>query len=144
MKSGFCTLKDVIYVPDVSANLISVSVITKNGGEVFFKRNEVIVKKNNKNIFKGRKKENDLYEVELKSEIKEKSYAARKINATNLWHRKLGHLIVEGMKNLLNVSESVNINSKDLKDVRDICETCVKAKQAGSRFKNSDHALTVR
>lgn len=40
-----CKLKNVMYVPGLSTNLISVNAITDQGGEVVFTRNEVLIKK---------------------------------------------------------------------------------------------------
>lgn len=34
-------LEEVMYVPELSMNLLSVNAITKNGGEVLFSNNEV-------------------------------------------------------------------------------------------------------
>ncbi|XP_024880848.1 uncharacterized protein LOC112460420 [Temnothorax curvispinosus] len=42
-----CTLKDVMYISDLSANLLSVSAITKNGGKVIFTEDKVVVEKDN-------------------------------------------------------------------------------------------------
>jgi hypothetical protein len=92
------------------------------------------VKKNDVNILTGDKKENGLYEIKLCSSMKEESHITRKINAADNWHRKLGHLGVEGMKNLLNISEGIDISRKDLKGMKTLCETCVKAKQTRLPF----------
>ena len=43
-----CELKEVMLVPELSTNLLSVSQITKNGGEVTFSDEKVIVRQNNK------------------------------------------------------------------------------------------------
>jgi len=38
------------------------------------------------------------------------------------------------MKNLLNISEGIDISRKDLKSMETLCETCVKAKQTRLSF----------
>lgn len=46
------TLKNVMYIPDLGANLLSMSAITKNGGRVIFTEDEVVVKKDNLDILR--------------------------------------------------------------------------------------------
>lgn len=43
-------LKEVLYVPNLSSNLLSIHSVMKNGGEVIFKEDEVIIKVQNKVI----------------------------------------------------------------------------------------------
>lgn len=127
-----CTLRNVMYIPELSANLLSVSAITKSGGKMIFTENKVIVEKDNVKILKGDKKENGLYKIKLCSDVREESHAVGKISAAESWHRKLGHLGVDGMKNLLSVKR--NISRKDLKNIATLCETCSKAKQTRLPF----------
>ncbi|XP_076628205.1 uncharacterized protein LOC143345183 isoform X2 [Colletes latitarsis] len=61
-----CILKDVMVDPDLSSNLLSVSEINKNGGEVTFKGEEVIVRNNNLEALKGYKSPDGLYKVLFK------------------------------------------------------------------------------
>lgn len=83
LNSENCVLKNIMYVPDLNANLISVSAITDHGGEVIFTGKEVMIKKDREQILCGSKKENGLYEVKLytnKQESEEKSYAAHRLD----------------------------------------------------------------
>lgn len=83
LNSENCVLKNVMYVPDLNANLISVSAITDHGGEMIFTGKEVMIKKDREQILCGSKKENGLYEVKLytnKQESEEKSYAAHRLD----------------------------------------------------------------
>lgn len=59
-------LHDVLYVPDLVKNLLSVSAITSKGGEVKFKGKGVTVKKGNKICMRGYKNSAGLYEIKLK------------------------------------------------------------------------------
>ena len=132
-----CTLKNVMYVPDLSANLISVSAIAENGGKITFTEDKVVVEKNDKEILCGKRKENGLYEIILNPESNEKSYTAQKLNLAEKWHKKLGHLSFEGMKILKGISEGLDFTEEDLKNIEETCETCMKAKQARAPFKGS-------
>ncbi|XP_018396370.1 PREDICTED: uncharacterized protein LOC108774708 [Cyphomyrmex costatus] len=55
-----CSMKKALFVPDLSANLLSVSSITENGGEVIFKEKEVIIKSEDGEL-KGEKLSNGLF-----------------------------------------------------------------------------------
>jgi len=44
-------LNDVLFVPELSQNLLSVSAIVKNGGKVDFARNKAEIKKIWKNVY---------------------------------------------------------------------------------------------
>lgn len=89
-----------MYIPDLCANLILVPAITEHGEKVIFTRNKVVVEKNNEEIQCSKKKENGLYEVKLCSEMTERSYTVQKLNLAEKWHKKLGHLSIDGMKTL--------------------------------------------
>lgn len=85
-----CLLKEVMLVPDLSANLLSVNAITKNNGQVLFSKNEVQVNFNNQTVLSGEKLENSLYAIKLKPENKRNSYLTEnKTNSAILWHKKL-------------------------------------------------------
>lgn len=63
-----CELQNVIYVPELTTNLISVNAITSQGGEVIFTRNEVLIRKEGKVQLKGSRNRNGLYEIILERE----------------------------------------------------------------------------
>lgn len=132
--SETCILKDVMYVPELSTNLLSVSTITRNGGEVLFTENEVIVKKEDKEVMRGSIGRNGLYEVNLSTDIEESSHKALKTESAENWHRRLGHLSVDGMRSLVHKSKGLNITEKMLKRMETTCETCLKAKQTRLPF----------
>lgn len=49
-----CNLTNVLYVPELTKNLMSVNIITEKGGEVTFTKDKVIIKKED-TIIKGNK-----------------------------------------------------------------------------------------
>lgn len=98
-----------VHSPELSTNLLSVSAITKNGDRVTFTKEEVIVKKENKEVLRGIREENGFYEVNLLVNTEEKSHKALETDSVQKWHRKLGHLSIDGMKNLIHQSEGMNI-----------------------------------
>lgn len=131
-------LKEVIYVPELSANLLSVNAITEGGGEVLFVQNKVTVTYKNKTVMEGHKLKNGLFQIKLKAINKNKSYMAenfRNIEAT--WHRKLGHISNENLKTLKKISEGMKLKPADIKESKKVCETCLNAKQTRTKFDNS-------
>lgn len=93
-------LKNVLYVPELSANLLSVTSITENEGEVVFSKGKVIITKDKIKVCEGLKQPNGLYTVYL---IKEKpssllAESKNKLSANN-WHIRLGHPCINYMKN---------------------------------------------
>lgn len=116
---GNCVLRDVMYVPDLKTNLLSVNTITENGGEVRFKGKEVEITHNNKMVMKGEKLQNGLFQVKLKRTVKKQqiySMQATKGTAIN-WHRTLGHIGNENLKALLKISEGINLTKADLEEL---------------------------
>lgn len=132
-----CILQNVMYIPNLCANLMSVPAITEHGGKVIFTRDKVVVEKNNEEIFCGKKKENGLYEVMLCTETKERSYAVQKLDLAEKWHKKLGHLSIDGMKTLKGMSKGLDFNTEDLNKIEEVCGTCMKAKQTRAPFKGN-------
>ena len=57
-------LSNVLYVPNLSSNLVSVGTITDQGYDILFKQNECLVfDKNNKTVLKGVKTEKKVYKI---------------------------------------------------------------------------------
>lgn len=132
-----CSLKEVLYVPQLSANLLSVNAITKNSGEVLFTKDEVIISKNNKPILKGMKTDNGLFKIKLKAATEQDSYTAEVLqDKTETWHRKLGHISGNNLHKIINLVDGINLTEKEAKEDL-FCKVCQKAKQARLKFDNS-------
>ncbi|XP_066595438.1 uncharacterized protein [Prorops nasuta] len=56
-----CNLRNVVHVPELSANLLSVKAITDNGGKVIFKDNTVRIQFSDKNVLQEIKTRQGLY-----------------------------------------------------------------------------------
>lgn len=134
--NGFKLIRDVLYVPDLSANLISVSALTSIGLKVnFFEKTCQIIGAGGKLLLSGNQG-NGLYKLvcdpsfyanfPIQSEFCCLTLHDVKSNLTeaDLWHRRLGHLNFEYMKKLFKKSDfKVNIGDNP------ICTICVQAKQ---------------
>ncbi len=58
------TLQDVLYMPSLSYNLISISRATAAGASISFQRNEVFIQKSGTMVIKGVKRDS-LYYAEV-------------------------------------------------------------------------------
>jgi hypothetical protein len=63
-----CNLKNVLYVPELSRNFLSVHRITENGGEVLFTKRKVQIFKDKNVVMEGKKVENGLYIIHFNTE----------------------------------------------------------------------------
>lgn len=128
---GNCNLENVLSVPDLMKNLLSVSAITSKGGEVTFKGKEVTIKKGDTTYTQGYRNSVGLYEVEIKE--KDHALCAEKANTMKQWHRRLGHIENSQLKKLLTMSCGINLEEKNVEDNR-LCDVCVRAKQPRRPF----------
>lgn len=82
-------IREVLFVPDVSQNLLSVGQLLENGFKLFFESNHCLIKNS---------KDEDIFRVRMKG----KSFALEPLQATQsvysavtvnaeVWHRRLGH-----------------------------------------------------
>lgn len=116
-------LKNVLCVPKIAANLISVSQLTANKNKVQFLPGGCVIK-NHKNEFVCKAiLENGVYKLNASVPSAMLTKSADDIIE---WHRKLGHL------NYRDVAKLTNITS----NVRDKCEVCIKAKQPRLPFES--------
>lgn len=132
-------LNGVLYVPELSKNLLSVNAITENQGEVIFSEDKVSIMKNKTKVLEGTKNEKGLYVVDLNAneENQETSYLAEtKEEKVINWHRKLGHLNINSMKKLIKEKMTIGIDiNENISDYFEMpCEICLQAKQVRFPF----------
>ena len=135
-KTKKCSLHDVLYVPRLSCNLLSVSKADKakkavhfwNGGcEIVNSKNEVIALAT---------KVGKLYYLEFCE--KQQANIAEKNSKEKLWHRRYGHL---GEQNLKLLATKNMVDQFDYNAERSIgfCESCVGGKHHRSQFEICDY-----
>lgn len=129
VNAGHFQLEDVLYVPEVSRNLISVSSITDHNGTVIFAGDKVFIKKNNQIIITGNKSRYGLYETEFHANIVHEALLTESVNT---WHRRLGH--VSDVPRLAKLVNGIKIGGNNLET---FCEICAKAKMTRTPFKNN-------
>lgn len=104
-----CDLKNVMYIPDLTTNLLSVGAITDNDGEVTFTKDKVTIKHSDQVILRGKKLQNGLFGIDLESAMKKE--ASLTVNGAEkaTWHRKLGHIHKEELKQLIELTDDLDI-----------------------------------
>ncbi|KAJ8884220.1 hypothetical protein PR048_016077 [Dryococelus australis] len=100
-----CVLKNVLYVPGLTINLISVHKITENGGVKFTDNGVEILKGRTK--ITGEKDNSGLYNINLNCSETILLSESKQTSDLNLWHRRIGNFNVGSMKKLATLSSGL-------------------------------------
>jgi 23S rRNA-/tRNA-specific pseudouridylate synthase len=88
-------LNNVMYVPDLRSNLLSVGKITDKGSTVIFENNKVyILDKDGKEIMIGQKINHLYYVRDILDKKEETAASTMNISRTKIqeWHEQFGHI----------------------------------------------------
>lgn len=118
------TLKNVLCVPGLRVNLLSVSTIEKAGFEIVFANSKMYVKKGNCIYVEG-VRVGSLYKIFFMPNNNPVANLASD-NDIELWHKRYGHLNYNTLMNNMKVVNGLNIFNKRSNK---ICEVCVLSKQ---------------
>lgn len=130
-----CKLSNVLFVPELCYNLLSISKATKFGYDLLFSGNNCKIFNRKNKLICVCSKINDLYFVQYNNIFK-KTDACNLVENNNnvkLWHRRFGHL---GYTNLKKLSDDKLVsNFKLIGDKKlDICESCIEGKHKRKKF----------
>ena len=149
-KGSEIMLKNVLYVPNLATNLISLPKTTLNGLKVFFAGNSCTIStKHGKTCAKGIKKGN-LYTLmgKARSSVQtEESMFMEEQNRTRLWHFRFGHLNFDDLKALSSgMVEDMKIDES--RESKGFCVPCALGKGhrtplENQRTRNTVHALEL-
>ena len=121
-----CELRDVLFVPKLSYNLLSVAKATEAGCFVNFEGSVCKISRGGDGVtIAVANKVGCLYHLDFKREIERSSVA----NASRemLWHQRYGHLGAPGMKKLAADELVTGFDFNPNSDL-DFCEACVNGK----------------
>lgn len=137
-RNGTKVISDVVLVPELKTNLLSVSKMVKKGYAVTFAKNGCTVYKQMGFSVSGEaivtaSEYGGLYKVDV---VQEKAYFTGKNDSEHqLWHRRLGHLNNASMNLLKNgMANGISFSSTKINE----CVVCALGKQNRQPFKNSD------
>jgi hypothetical protein len=122
-KQEWITIKDVLVVPNLTMNLLSVDKIEKKGLKIVFEKNKGTIYCKN-NIIAEATGEKGTYKLDTEIEREEPS-ANLVQNNVELWHLRMEHLGWNNLKRLEDMVDGVNIKGIS----PNICEVCQEGKQ---------------
>ena len=131
-KSQFqtCELKDVLFVPELSYNLLSVSKIIQTGKIMKFIASECTIQNGNQRIVATASLIGSLYHLNVTDE-KEVAHAAMKDSNEILWHRRYGHVGFRGLE-ILAANQMVDGFDYQKSSETKFCEPCIDGKHRRS------------
>ena len=107
MKSGkTVTLINVLHVPNVHKNLVSGSLLSKNGFKLVFVSDKFVLSKNEMYVGKGYLSDGlfklNVMTVVTKDDLNKVAYSYV-LESSNIWHARLGHVNYKSIKKLMNM-----------------------------------------
>ena len=124
-------LTNVYHVPNIKKNLVSASLLSKNGVKVVIESDRLILSKNGVFVGKGYSC-NDMYKLSIIIN-KNNVGCSYIVDYSLMWHAKLGHLDFKYMKYM---SKHRLISYKQ--DVYDKCEICIESKIRKKSFSSTN------
>lgn len=126
-----CTIKNVLYVPNLCTSLLSVNQLNQQGYRVVFEKGECQIQDENDDVIATAMLKDSMYKLEINDAdfaliTKEEESLANGY----LWHRRLGHISFGNMKFLKERCDNLDIPKCK-------CITCLKGKQTRDPFKGT-------
>ncbi len=119
-------IKDVLHVPKLHANLLSVNKILSSGCKVQFNMNECIVRAFDGEVITIALREGNLYQVTFtkvcEMHVANVAQTSTIDGALELWHRRLGHLNVKGVHVFQNMVSGMNLGNMPCPTSSFVCE----------------------
>jgi hypothetical protein len=123
-------LKNVLYVPNLGVNLVSIGWATeKDSVKILFLENEVLFSKHGRLSIKGKKVTNGLYQLDITAipELEYNALAVRQTAPLTTWHERLGHVAVKTVQTMAtrNLVDGLNLDDTSTTTV---CSGCMHGK----------------
>lgn len=130
------TLENVLCVPNLSTNLISVSKLVENGNKVEFKKRNCFVYNKNKELVAVADLIDGVYKL-IMDESKLCLLTSSSAASSEVWHRRTGHLNMKSL-NLMREGAVTGISYSDKSDInKNTCTVCCEGKQARLPFSHT-------
>ncbi|CAL5339659.1 unnamed protein product [Camellia sinensis] len=129
------TLKDVLHVPEIRKNLVSGSLLSKNGFRLVFESDKFELTKNGMYVGKGYLSDG-LFKLNVMTVIltfnKNNTSSAYFVESLYMWHGRLGHVNYGVLRRLINFEYLPKFHI----DTNHKCEVCVESKLTKASFKS--------
>ena len=131
-------MHDVLHVPDLHANLLSVSKLISRGLKVHFNSLGCVLKASNGEMLGVASLESNLYQLDTNvmngAETSSLAHSEATSHPLELWHKTLGHLNANSVKTLQTMVSGMDVQVVP-NDVHSfVCKRCVQGKQARRPF----------
>ena len=123
-----CTLHNVLLVPSLAYNLLSVTSASKKGKIVTFSKMKCEIRDNKSSLLAVGRREGSLYYLDDDDTVHQACPTSEQSDDRGkIWHRRLGHLGAQGMQELAR-SKMVQGMDFDKKQEFGFCECCIQGK----------------
>ena len=133
-KTRRCKLHDVLFVPKLSYNLLSVSK-AEAGKMAEFNKAGCQILDDNKKLIAAATRRGSLYYLDCQTKTTSQRVNAGEVKE-NVWHRWFGHLGVRNLQKLAKDKLADGFDYDPSKGI-DICKSCTEGKHHQSRFPTS-------
>ena len=136
----FLTLKNVLHVPEIQKNLVSGSLLSKNGFKLVFESDKFSLFKSGIYVGKGYLS-NDLFKMNVMTAFPlidndKSSSSVYMLESSNVWYGRLGHVNYYTLDRLINL----DLLPKFKIDFNHKCEICVEVKMTKVSFKSVERS----
>ena len=129
------SLRNVLYLPELDKNLLSVYAMIKLGATVMFEGNKCKISRNSKLLAVG-DIQGKLYKLRIGHEHVNIAKDASN-SSLHLWHCRFGHLGMNNVRKLLNGDLVKGMS--DVNENISFCEGCMMGKQHRCSYPKDDH-----
>lgn len=128
-------LQNVLHVPDMKLNLLSVGKFMDGGATLIFKRDKCKIIHRGVVIAIAWREGHGMCRVKQEVNTTAAHVAAAKETA-ELWHQRFAHLSYDTLEKMQRIGavKGMKIKSEDFKQVEEKCEACIEAKHAKQPF----------
>ena len=131
-----CMLHDVLYVPELSYNLLSIAKASQKGKIVKFTKSACYVLDRKHKMFAKATKIGSLYQLDYKANHEQASFAEKSDTKEDVWHKRFGHLGIGSLQKQARekLAEGFDFEANGKLT---FCEACPQGKQHRSKFVSS-------
>ena len=128
-----CNMQDVLYVPALSYNLMSVSQAAERGKVTEFNSSGCQIRGSDRRLIANATRVGSLYYLDC--EVGQHTSITRQ-DSNTLWHQRFGHLNERSLQKLARDEMVKGLDFSYTKE-NDFCETCIEGKHKKSTFPTS-------
>lgn len=128
LSEGPIEVKEVLQIPELATNLLSISKICQKGLKVVFDADKCEVREHDGIVIASGTQSGGLYKLNRKHE------QAMLTPSTGIWHRRLGHLNRQSLRKLMAMADGIELAN----DVIPECIACIEGKHARNPFPSSE------